>query len=92
MTYRLAQFAVHQTAKVIALVYGIIALILAPVFFFVSRTNPTGALPPWIIVVGPIVYAALAYVFTAIGLTIYNFIAGRTGGIEFTLTSHTVAS
>ncbi len=85
MTYTLAQFAVHQTAKVIALVYGILGLILAPVFFFVSRSQPGGALPPWMIVVGPIVYAALAYVFTAVGLTIYNFIAGRTGGIEFTL-------
>jgi hypothetical protein len=36
-------------------------------------------------IVGPILYTALAYVFTALGLAIFNFIASRLGGIEFTL-------
>jgi hypothetical protein len=85
MIYRLTRLAAHQTARVVGLVYFIVALILAPLFYLVSRANPTEALPVWIIVAGPILYGALAYVFTAVGCVLYNVVAGRVGGIEFTL-------
>lgn len=86
MIYRVSRFQVHQTAKVVGILYAILALIFAPLVYLLSRLEPAEAMPIWIIVVGPILYGALGYVFTALALWLYNLVAGWTGGVAFTLT------
>jgi hypothetical protein len=86
MIYRLTRLAPHQTAKVIAFVYGVIAVVVAPILYLVSRAaNPADALPASVIILGPILYGILGYVFTAVGCLVYNLVASRAGGIEFVL-------
>src|SRR5688572_33375282 len=86
MRYRIRRIAVHQTALVVAILYGFLALVITPLFYLVSRFNPEGeTVPLFALLLFPVVYALIVYVVAAIGCWLYNLIAGWVGGIEFVL-------
>lgn len=87
MRYQVSRISVHQSAKVIAIIYFFISLVFIPVFWFVSYLNPTEDMPLMLTLLIPFLYAAAAYVFTALGFIVYNLLAARVGGIEMTLTA-----
>ena len=80
---QIKHFSVHQTSKVVALAYFCLTLVLVPVFV-VMMLNVRGP-EKWFFVLAPLVYALIGYVFTALACFIYNFLAKRVGGIEFTV-------
>jgi apolipoprotein N-acyltransferase len=85
MKQQLARISVLQSAKIVAILYAILGLAMIPLFWLVSLADPEGAAPLWLLVLFPLFYAIMGYVFTALCAVVYNAIASRAGGIEFTL-------
>lgn len=85
MRYRIRRFGIHPTALIVAILYFILALVFVPIFFLVSRSAGQTALPPMVMLIGPVIYAIVGYVFTAIGCWLYNIVAAQIGGIAVTL-------
>ena len=86
MVQRLSRFSVGQTAKVLGILYGIMGLIALPIFLLIGMFSPAEEAPSVAFaLVIPILYGVLGFVFTAIGCLVYNWVAGKVGGIEVTL-------
>ena len=86
MVQRLSRFSVGQTAKVLGILYGIMGLIGVPIFLIVAMVSPEEDAPSVAFaLVVPILYGLLGFVFTAIGCAVYNWVAGKVGGIEISL-------
>jgi hypothetical protein len=104
---RLHRVGVLRTASVLALLYGLAALIffaIIAVFVLLAGMEASGipgmenfnigAGVVGILIVGAIlavVYGLLGWVFTAIFCLLYNWVAGLTGGVEFELRTAPVA-
>ncbi len=87
MRYQVSHVSVHQSAKVIAVIYFFLALVFVPFFWFMSYLNPNEDMPLMLTLFFPFLYALGAYLFTALGFIVYNLLAARVGGIEMTLTA-----
>ena len=62
---------------------GLIAL---PIFLLIAMFSPAEDAPSvGFALVIPIFYGILGFVFTAIGCAVYNWVAGKVGGIELSL-------
>ena len=86
MDYRIRRFGIASTALTVAVIYFILGLIIAPLFFLATLgTRPSASMPGIMFLLAPFVYAVFGYVFAAIGCFIYNVIAGWTGGVALTL-------
>lgn len=86
MVQRLSRFGVGQTAKVLGLLYGLMGLIFLP--FFLLGTMLSGAEDgPGVgfALALPVLYGVVGFIFTAVGCALYNWIAGKVGGIEVSL-------
>jgi hypothetical protein len=73
-----------QTAKVMALLYLVISIPMA-LFMFLPSLIQHQPMAWGLIVLMPVMYTILGFVFTFLGAWIYNGIAGWIGGIEFTV-------
>jgi hypothetical protein len=83
MRRQVVRLSVHQTSKVLAVLYFVMGLVLMPFFVLASRASPDGrGLGLGIALLLPVVYGAIGYVFVAIGCAAYNFVVRFTGGIE----------
>jgi hypothetical protein len=86
MVHRLSRFSVGQTAKVLGLLYGLMGLIILPFFLIpVMRSPEEYGFGIGFALALPILYGLFGYVFTAIGCALYNWVAGKVGGIEINL-------
>jgi hypothetical protein len=77
-----------QTAKVMALMYLVLSIPMALLMFLPSlmqHQSMSWALVLWM----PVMYTALGFIFTFLGAWIYNGIASKFGGIEFTISDRT---
>jgi hypothetical protein len=90
-TKRIKRFAPLQLGKMLAILYGIMGLIFIP--FFLLMTLVAAHMPAQqrvgllafgagFAVFVPIIYAAMGFVFGALGALIYNLVAKWIGGIE----------
>ena len=88
---RIKRFSPLQLGKMLAVLYGIMGLIFIPFFLLISLVG--GGLPAeqrvGMMAMGagfalfmPIIYAAMGFVFGALGALIYNVVAKWIGGIE----------
>ncbi|MDR0787100.1 MAG: hypothetical protein LBG44_04445 [Gemmatimonadota bacterium] len=87
MKYRLSHVSIHQAGKISALVYGILGLLIMPLFLIASIFDPEEAFPIWVAILLPLFYAGLGYLCVALCIWVYNVIAARIGGVEFTLSA-----
>ena len=74
-----------QAAKLTGVLYGLMGLLFAPIFFLISLAAPRGSGYGFGIgfaIVLPVLYAVIGAVFTFIGAALYNLVAGWVGGIE----------
>ena len=86
MDYRIRRFGIASTALTVAVIYFVLGLIIAPLFFLATLgTRPSASLPGMVFLLAPFIYAVFGYEFAAIGCFIYNVIAGWTGGVALTL-------
>ena len=86
MQYRIKRFGVASTALTVAILYFVLALVIAPLLYLATLKVPADQkLPGLMFVLGPFFYAVFGYVFAAIGCWLYNLTAGWTGGVALTL-------
>ena len=86
MHQQIIRISIRQTSKVLAVLYGLMGLVLLPVFVLASFAGPDDErLGIGLAVALPLLYAVLGYVFVAIGSAVYNFVASRVGGIEIVM-------
>ena len=97
MNLKLKRVAPLQAGKMLAAFYGLLSLVLVP-FMFVAMTvagmaaRNHGGAPPFPFMLGlgmgfilllPILYALMGFVFGVISAWIYNLLAKWIGGLEF---------
>jgi hypothetical protein len=89
MVHRLSSFSIGQTAKVLGLLYGLMALFFVPLILVAGMFAPhrDGNLGIGFALAIPVIYGLMGFVFTAIGCALYNWVAGMVGGIEVKLDS-----
>jgi hypothetical protein len=90
MARRISRIAPWQAAKTLAAVYFILGLLLAvPLALFSPALSEASGEPQpgWgFFLLMPFAYACAALIFVPIGCWIYNLVAARLGGIEFSVT------
>lgn len=86
---QITRFGVGQTAKVCAVLYFVVSLvILVPIALFMAVAGSASAMPMpfgggWVVLlVLPFVYAIVGFVGVALSCLLYNLVASRVGGIE----------
>jgi hypothetical protein len=84
MRQQISRLSVHQTAKVLAILYGMMGLLVIPFFLVLPMLAPGEAegFGIGLALLFPLIYAVFGYVFVAIGCLLYNLVAGWVGGIE----------
>ena len=84
MKKQIVQVSVMQSAKVMAAVYLVTAIpVVVLAGLFMSSFMPAGASVAMLIMM-PVAYAIGAFIGAAFGAWIYNLVAARIGGFEFT--------
>jgi hypothetical protein len=84
MKKQIVQVSVVQSAKVVAAVYLVTAIpVVVLAGLFMSSFMPAGASIAMLIMM-PVAYAIGAFIGAAFGAWIYNLVAARIGGFEFT--------
>lgn len=87
MKNRIGRFSVHQSAKTLAFVYFVLGFIYIPIGYLADAASPPDERVGWLWFLGPIVFALVGYLVIALVCALYNFVAAKTGGVEFTITS-----
>lgn len=91
MTRRLKRIAPLQLGKILAVLYGAMGLLAAPVFLIISLVGSTSgqkaAVPAVLgglvgVVLVPIFYAVMGFLIGVVGAFLYNLVARWVGGIE----------
>lgn len=80
---QITRFSIHQTSKIVALVYFCFTLLFMPFFIFIGFQD-AGPMK-WFFAAAPLFYGVIGYVFTAFSCVVYNLLAKRFGGIEFSV-------
>lgn len=84
MKKQITKFSVHQTSKVLSLMYFFITfVIIVPIALWTYYSTKDSM--AFLLFVYPIVGTIVYYILTAIMLWFYNRVAGSFGGIEFDL-------
>jgi len=84
-TTRLTHISVLPSSKVLGVLYAILGLIYIPLGWFAdSASAPDEQLGAFWLVM-PIVLGVMGFIGTAVMAALYNFVAARMGGIEFSL-------
>lgn len=89
MKKQITRISPHQSSKVMAVLYVIFTLPLAAVgviALLAGYSDGHHGFNPWFMVGAPLIYGLVGYVFCVVGCWIYNAVARRIGGIEFTVT------
>ncbi len=85
MKKQIKQFATLQTSKVMAIIYGVMAILFVPFLLAPALGNKGDRSMVLFSLAAPFLYAIIGFIFTALFCWIYNIAAKYVGGIEFTL-------
>lgn len=84
-TTQITRISVFQTSKVTGVLYTVVGLIYIPLGWFADSAaapdDQLGAL--WLIM--PLILGVIGFIAVALMAALYNFVASRMGGIEFSL-------
>jgi hypothetical protein len=88
MFQRINAFGIGQTAKVMGALYALMGVVLMPIFLLIALFSPEGAIFGFgMAILAPLLYGVMGFLAGALMCAIYNFVAGRVGGIEIKLDS-----
>jgi hypothetical protein len=83
MRQQIVSLSVHQTARVLAVMYALMGLILLPILLVATMVGEDGpGIGLGLALFLPVLYGIFGYIFVAIGCWLYNLVASRLGGIE----------
>ncbi|MGI4841812.1 MAG: hypothetical protein ACRYF7_00720 [Janthinobacterium lividum] len=83
MKKQIVHVSVLQSAKVMAVLYLVLSLPMVALMAIPASASGQGFSMAMLIMM-PILYTVLGFVFTAVGAWVYNIVAGKVGGFEFT--------
>jgi ABC-type Na+ efflux pump permease subunit len=89
MKTQITHISIHQTSKVVALMYFFFMLLFVPVgiaflaFVPADPQQPQQRLMGIFFLFAPVLYAVVGYLGFALASLLYNALAKRVGGIEF---------
>ena len=89
MRTQITHVSVHQTSKVVAMMYFFFMLLFIPVGIFFLVAAPDNPQQPQqrfmgiFFLLAPVIYAVIGYLGFALASVVYNALAKRVGGIEF---------
>lgn len=94
--FRIRRFGVIRTSNLAAIVYLLITLVFVVPFALILAAGPvsvtdsfgnrtTVEISPLFLLIVPVLYAGIGWVFTALFCLLYNLAARITGGAEFEL-------
>lgn len=86
MKIQITNISVHQTSKIIAMLYAAFMLLLVPVGLILLVVGGDQRFLGVFFLVAPLIYGVMAYLMFGLTLLIYNFLAARFGGIEYSTT------
>ena len=84
-TQRIRRIDPVQAAKVMGVLYGLLGLLFAPIFFLISLVAPRDSgfgLGIGFAIIMPVLYAGIGALAMLIAAAIYNLVAGWVGGLE----------
>jgi hypothetical protein len=85
MKKQIIRVSILQNSKVMAVLYMFLALPLALLVAVPLWIKGGVSVVPWLFMLAmPLLYALCGFVFTAIAAWVYNLVAARMGGLEFT--------
>lgn len=85
MRKQIVRVSVLQSAKVAAVLYLVISIPMCLLMLIPALMGHGGAgYSVVMLIVMPILYTLFGFIFTLIGAWVYNLVASRMGGFEFT--------
>jgi len=85
MKMQINKISVHRSSKLLAFMNAMFALLLVPLGIIVLIYGKEDRASGFILILSPMFLGIITYINAAIGFWVYNFIAGRFGGLELTL-------
>ncbi len=86
MKHRINRISIHQSSKVVAIVYlSLILLFLIPVGFITFLRGVVAPSEAILYLFAPLLWGAMAYLITALWCWMYNLVTRRVGGVEFSV-------
>ncbi|MBC7684080.1 MAG: hypothetical protein H7176_02495 [Bdellovibrionales bacterium] len=84
MKKQIVNVSIAQTAKVAAALYFVVSLPLVAIMMLSTLVTGQTGLHMIFMVLLPVFYVVFGFIFTAIFAWLYNLVAARIGGIEYT--------
>lgn len=86
MKKQIVQVSALQTAKVAAVLYLVISLPMCLLMLIpaMMSADPGAGFSVVMLIAMPVLYTVFGFIFTLIGAWVYNMVAKRMGGFEFT--------
>ena len=86
MKKQVVHVSVLQSSKVMAVLYLVLSLPMVLIMAIPTMMAGGEGISLAMLIFAPIIYTVVGFIFTAIGAWIYNLVAARIGGFEFTTT------
>lgn len=83
MKKQIIHVSVLQSAKVMAVLYLVISLPMV-LLMSIPAMSAGQSFPIWMLIAMPVMYTVIGFIFTLLGAWVYNLVAARIGGFEFT--------
>ena len=84
MKKQILNVSAFQTAKVIAVFYLVLSIPFLAIMALIMSFSHVPGMGFGMLLIFPIMYAVMGFLFTLLGAWIYNLVASQVGGIEFT--------
>jgi hypothetical protein len=84
MKKQIVRVSALQTSKVMAAMYFVISLPILALSAIPAWLSGQGSTMWFMLILGPVLYTLFGFLFTLLGAWIYNLVAERIGGFEFT--------
>ena len=85
MKRRIDEISPQAASKIMAILYFTFTLLFVPIGLIMVVAGKAQFTAGLFFIFAPVIYGAIGYILVYIGCWVYNFIAKRFGGMEFTV-------
>ena len=85
MKIQIVNVSVAQSAKVVAVLYTVISLPVLLIMALAGAFQGNLGVVLLAVVIAPLIYGAITFLFAGLGAWLYNAVARRVGGFEYSI-------